>query len=44
MDILNTRRSIRKFNNKEVSKVDINKIVRVAMQAPALDVKCHGSY
>ena len=35
MDILNTRRSIRKFNNKEVSKEDINKIVRLAMQAPS---------
>ena len=35
MDILNTRRSIRKFNNKEVSKEDINKIVRIAMQAPS---------
>ena len=35
MEIINTRRSVRKYNGEDVSKTEIEKIVKAAMQAPS---------
>ena len=35
MDLIGTRRSIRRYNGKKVPKEEINEILKAAMQAPS---------